>query len=166
MRGIGLILYITISYKYRLIPNIFLFIPGLCYILLYVIHCSRETRHCTCYLDLQQIHSYIIISQEILSKKLKKKRENFSRFVNSYRGWLRQGGCKQMCADALEEYERLVSESPKLLYSLRCSVVHNGYLGGQKCFSRVFDQNTFLSVSHINLQVGGNYERISYDKAS
>lgn len=24
-----------------------------------------------------------------------------------------------MCADALEEYERLVSESPKLLYSLR-----------------------------------------------
>lgn len=51
MRGIGLILYITVSYKYRLIPNIFLFIPGLCYILLYVIHlscihCSRETRYC------------------------------------------------------------------------------------------------------------------------
>lgn len=39
-----------------------------------------------------------------------------------------------MCADALEEYERLVSESPKLLYSLRCSVVHNGYLGGLKYF--------------------------------
>lgn len=39
MRGIGLILYITVSYKYRLIPNIFLFILGLCYILLYVIHC-------------------------------------------------------------------------------------------------------------------------------
>lgn len=122
-----------------------------------------------------------------------------------------QEGCKQMCSNVLEEYERLVSESPKLLYSLRCSVVHNGYLGGQKyfldisradikypvqmqpfvngkpaygnmlidvgmiaarlihsaiefynradtdvrerldkCFSRVFDQNTFLSVSHIN----------------
>lgn len=122
-----------------------------------------------------------------------------------------QKGCKQLCSEALEEYERLVSENPKLLYSLRCSVVHNGYLGGQmylldisragikypvqmqpfvsgnpaygnmlidagviaarliysaiefynrtdadvrerldKCFSRVFDQNTFLPVSHIN----------------
>lgn len=126
-------------------------------------------------------------------------------------GKYQQGGCKQMCADTLKEYGRLVSESPKLLYSLRRSVVHNGYLGGQKyfldisradikypvqtqpfvngkpaygnmlidvgviaarlihsaiefynradtdvrerldkCFSRVFDQNTFLSVSHIN----------------
>lgn len=39
-----------------------------------------------------------------------------------------------MCADTLKEYGRLVSESPKLLYSLRCSVVYNGYLGGQKYF--------------------------------
>ena len=49
-------------------------------------------------------------------------------------GKYQQGGCKQMCADTLKEYGRLVSESPKLLYSLRCSVVHNGYLGGQKYF--------------------------------
>lgn len=116
-----------------------------------------------------------------------------------------------MCADALGEYDRLVDENPELLYRLRCSVAHNGYLGGQKylldisradikypvqmqpftngkptygnmlidvgmiaarlihsaiefynrtdanvrerldkCFSHVFDQNTFLPVSHIN----------------
>lgn len=124
---------------------------------------------------------------------------------------IKQEGCKQLCPAALEEYDRLVDENPELLYSLRCSVVHNGYLGGQKylldisradikypvqmqpftngkpaygnmlidvgmiaarlihsaiefynrtdadvrerldkCFSRVFDQNTFLPVSHIN----------------
>lgn len=36
---VGLVLYVTVSYRYRIIPNIFLFISGLCYTLLYVIHC-------------------------------------------------------------------------------------------------------------------------------
>lgn len=35
---IGGILYCTISYKYRIVPNIFLFISGFCYIYLYVTH--------------------------------------------------------------------------------------------------------------------------------
>lgn len=35
---IGWILYVTISYRYRIVPNIFLFISGFCYMLLYVIH--------------------------------------------------------------------------------------------------------------------------------
>lgn len=36
---VGLILYVIVSYKYRLIPNIFLFISGLRYMLLNIIHC-------------------------------------------------------------------------------------------------------------------------------
>lgn len=59
---------------------------------------------------------------------------------------VKQEGCKQLCSDALEEYERLVNESPKLLYNLRCSVVHNGYLGDKKYLLDISNASTIYPV--------------------